>query len=348
MKRISLTTILFVIFMPTVTVATDVGGIINTDTTWDLAGSPYNLTSIVQVAEGVTLTIEPGVIINRGETVNVIEFWGSLLAVGNHSARIFFNGITLLGISSTRIDFAEFGGAGAQIYGSDLTLKESIFRDGTQVYCGDCYVEQNIFYDALLSVQGSGLDVIRNNVFYAEVRNPLAMGIPAFCSNPTIEYNSFLKTDSTAIELSPGDVECTVTATNNYWNTTDTSIIDSMIYDRNDNLHISGDVVYTPFLAAPHPDTPPNTSFKASITAGRPPITVNFTDQSILGITSWEWDFGDGSTSTKQNPSHIYTDYGNYTVSLTVSDILGMQDTYTDTITLTRAMPGMPLLLLDD
>ncbi len=37
-------------------------------------------------------------------------------------------------------------------------------------------------------------------------------------------------------------------------------------------------------------------------------------------VTSWNWDFGDGQTSTVQNPNHIFTSDGNYTISLTVGD----------------------------
>lgn len=37
-------------------------------------------------------------------------------------------------------------------------------------------------------------------------------------------------------------------------------------------------------------------------------------------ITSWLWNFGDGSTSTQQNPNHVYTAAGTYNVSLTVGD----------------------------
>jgi len=356
MQRVAASiTLAFLVFSPHFSLATDVGGIINTDTTWDLAGSPYNLTSTVQVAEGVTLTVEPGVIINRGEQVTLIEFWGSLWAVGTDSNKIFFNGITLDWMdpnTSMRIEFVEMFGGG-QIYGSDLTLKNSILR-GSDVYLrygGDCYVEQNIFYNASLGIQNhSGLNIVRNNVFYRDIGSSNAIFITAYCSDPTIEYNSFLNTDLIAIYLSSGDVECAVIATNNYWNTTDTGVIDSMIYDRNDNLTIDGYVVYTPFLNAPHPDTPPNASFEAYPTVGQAPLTVNFTDESILAITSWGWDFGDGSTSSQQNPSHTYTNLGSYTVSLTVTDILGIQDTYSHTITLRErvAIHSIPLLLLDD
>ena len=57
--------------------------------------------------------------------------------------------------------------------------------------------------------------------------------------------------------------------------------------------------------------------------------TVSFTDTSHTNkdIVSWAWDFGDGSTSDIQNPSHQYTSTGQYDVELTVTDI----DTDTDT-----------------
>src|SRR5207245_10646144 len=52
------------------------------------------------------------------------------------------------------------------------------------------------------------------------------------------------------------------------------------------------------------------------------PLTVQCTDESTPGtspITGRLWDFGDASTSTAANPSHIYTTPGTYTVVLSVS-----------------------------
>ncbi len=63
----------------------------------------------------------------------------------------------------------------------------------------------------------------------------------------------------------------------------------------------------------------PTANFTASPTSGCAPLTVNFTDQSTGDITSWSWDFGDGTTSTEQNPTHTYNSAGTYTVSLTVT-----------------------------
>jgi PKD repeat protein len=54
--------------------------------------------------------------------------------------------------------------------------------------------------------------------------------------------------------------------------------------------------------------------------------------------TSWFWDFGDGNTSTDQNPTHIYTAPGLYTVSLTVSNEYGT-DTETKIYYINVTMP---------
>lgn len=73
---------------------------------------------------------------------------------------------------------------------------------------------------------------------------------------------------------------------------------------------------------------------------------VSFADESYDkdgSIVSWEWDFGDGSTSTEVEPSHIYTSEGNYTVTLTVRDDKGAEDAKRLTIMVggTQASPPM-------
>ncbi len=57
--------------------------------------------------------------------------------------------------------------------------------------------------------------------------------------------------------------------------------------------------------------------------SGNSPLTVQFTDVSSNTPTSWLWDFGDGVTSTLQNPTHTYSAVGSYTVSLTATNAAG-------------------------
>ena len=58
----------------------------------------------------------------------------------------------------------------------------------------------------------------------------------------------------------------------------------------------------------------------ASPVAGQ---SVQFTDTSTGGPTSWQWNFGDGTSSTAQNPAHTYTTAGSKTVTLTVTNSTG-------------------------
>jgi len=75
--------------------------------------------------------------------------------------------------------------------------------------------------------------------------------------------------------------------------------------------------------------------FDAEVRSGSSPLTVDFVDQSELYsgtdlelvITGWLWDFGDGSSSDIQNPSHTYAEPGVYDASLTVTDANGGQQT---------------------
>lgn len=66
------------------------------------------------------------------------------------------------------------------------------------------------------------------------------------------------------------------------------------------------------------------------MTGGYAPLIVQFTDLSE-NAEAWNWNFGDESASSEQNPVHTYSVAGNYTVSLTVNNEDG-QSTETGSI----------------
>ena len=72
----------------------------------------------------------------------------------------------------------------------------------------------------------------------------------------------------------------------------------------------------------------PTAAFSGTPLTGDAPLSVSFTDASTNTPTSWAWDFGDGGTSTSQNPSHNYTVAGTYDVELVATNA-GGSDTET-------------------
>lgn len=65
--------------------------------------------------------------------------------------------------------------------------------------------------------------------------------------------------------------------------------------------------------------TAPVAAFTQSIASGQAPLTVQFTDTSRGAVTSYFWNFSDGSTSSQRNPAHTFTTPGLYNVFLTIT-----------------------------
>ncbi|MFQ5499930.1 MAG: PKD domain-containing protein, partial [Candidatus Zixiibacteriota bacterium] len=121
-------------------------------------------------------------------------------------------------------------------------------------------------------------------------------------SGPVWENNQLC-----GVVLQSGDFVYTLTATNQFGSTTcDVSVSFTL-------------------------ENPPVADFSYTPTSGQAPLTVNFTDQSSGTALSYHWDFGDGNSSSSQNPSNTYVVPGIYDVTLVVtnscgSDTLGIGD----------------------
>ena len=95
---------------------------------------------------------------------------------------------------------------------------------------------------------------------------------------------------------------------------------------------------------------PPSSSFTSDKTSGQTPLTVQFTDLSTGGPTGWQWDFGDGSSSTAQNPIHTFPpnsgpDNASYIIKLTVTNAGG--STTSQKLIMVNPLPPVALFTAD-
>ncbi len=94
---------------------------------------------------------------------------------------------------------------------------------------------------------------------------------------------------------------------------------------------ISGSI-YTDYLpltynTGSNPGTALNADFSGTPLSGNKPLSVAFTDKSSGSPTTWNWNFGDGNTSTEKSPTHTYYNPGKYDITLTVTNSTGVTDT---------------------
>ena len=110
-----------------------------------------------------------------------------------------------------------------------------------------------------------------------------------------------------------------------------------------DGVHFPSD--FSNDVSATVPYSEPVADFSASTTTGTAPLAMNFVSTSTGYIDTYTWSFGDGTTSSTQNPVHVYAAAGDYTVSLTVAGPGGRSSqTHSDYITVSAWVPEHPRL----
>lgn len=238
----------------------------------------------VQIPSDVTLTIEPGVTITMPSEGDMFLLHGTISAAGTINNKIVFDGggnsviiTTLGGAGNADFDYCIIRN-GYRVWdrGGYFNLRHSEIMNFISDWSGyqflkaciclespssNCNIEYNRFINTggFYAYQAAGRICeihIQYNLFH-EMSSPIsnAGGSPGR-SEMLVKYNSFIDIEGIVLSLEPDFESTNMNATENYWGTLDTDIIDQNIYDGNDNIRVKNYIDYLPILTAPHPDTP--------------------------------------------------------------------------------------------
>ncbi|MBF0117705.1 MAG: right-handed parallel beta-helix repeat-containing protein [Desulfobacterales bacterium] len=317
-------------------------GTLSKDEKWS---GTVTLTGTITVPKVFNIIIEPGTIVNLASDV-VIHVYGILHAAGTSSNKIKFNGtsktgrIQLEGAGGSTISYSEISGLNNGIYikQSIPVIKNNVIKlntTGVYVYQGSPSIINNIIENNnengiyIYSYASGGtydFNTVKNSNY----------GINFSSSSNMTFKNSIIVENTYGIYDGGGGIA--TSQYNNVWNNTTNYYNVSVGTGAISNDPIFADAEYHISSSSTCKTasecgreigrygtcaSQPTADFTSDPTTGVAPLTVNFTDKSTGEIDSWSWDFGDGESSTQQNPTHIYNSNGKYTVTLNISGIGG-------------------------
>jgi parallel beta-helix repeat protein len=271
-------------------------------------------------ANQATNNTNNGILLNSGAGTFISE---------NNATQNGDSGLLLTGSSKNRIGQNTLTGnaVGFRAEGSsDNSLVQNLIT--TNGYAGVSLAQSSnrntIFHNTVrendkgIVVADSEMNVITDNIF-SNLVNALLAGNPGM--------NAWNISEGTGPNIAGGPYQG-----GNFWTTPGKKGFSDVAVD-NDHDGFSdqpltigaNNVDQLPLLIYAQVQTPvlPTTSFTVDKTSGPAPIQIRFTDTSIGNPSQWLWDFGDGTTSSEQNPAHMYSWAGIFTVKLTTTTAAG-------------------------
>jgi hypothetical protein len=261
---------------------TTVGGELTGNTTWTTSNSPYIIETTILIPEQVTLTIESGVEIVTQLTSDalfvingIIDAQGtadSPINIDGNGASFIFKTNNLLSGGFMSLTYCNIKNA-ERAFWFDNTASINITHSDLSDLCQpshlwfpaqDSYIEYNTF------VNSSGIEIATDDYYsnaYGMVNvryNLFTLNQGFFISNlasyglnkVNVNNNTFINTNGIVLVVERGYTTVDMDASQNYWGTSDTSIIDLMIFDKNDDSSCNSYINYIPIIDAPNPETP--------------------------------------------------------------------------------------------
>ena len=232
---------------------TEVGGIINSDTTWTLANSPYIITGTVQVPSDITLIIDQGVTVkvNSGEKIKIA---GILNVNGSENLPIKFisnddnrwSGIEFINSVDSYINNATIKNAiqAIELQGvSPVIFTGNLFQNNSSVitdsggyqnmqFLNNTFLNNTIVFSGIRTLDDNRFE---NNIF---VDNNSVFDYGYYFGNTVISNNNFINNNFIIKAPENGYGYGNVEILNNWWGTVNKNVIDNYIEDGNDDVSL--------------------------------------------------------------------------------------------------------------
>jgi hypothetical protein len=244
-----------------------VSGIYRTDTTWQASQSPYMVEGRIQIAAGVTLTIEPGVTVLGNN--NALESWGSVSMLGTSEHPILVQDLYLSDFSTAdnpgkvTLSYVEYvrGSLLATTTAAWVEMTDSVVRSMSSPVSLPGGVseahrfERNLFFGTC-GISSVGSLTLRDNTFASTYYYCSSLYFSNLEGSVVAASNSFYPSPYTTNETMVVAGATSVDLRESYWGGLSDEDLPARIYDNNDDLNIAGAVEYEPTATEPSADAP--------------------------------------------------------------------------------------------
>ncbi len=321
------------------TTGTYVQGTLWDNTTWTAKNSPYIVSNTVEIPSNATLTIEAGVTVTSGMSGSAPLFLvnGTVIADGTVDNEIVFDGRGNANFFQQNSDSAFINLSYCTIRNGDSFLYQghgsfSLSNSLLDTLCyqsiirsqQDIYMVNNTFVSTAGFYVETSTNIYMDNNLVTRNAGPL---ITMGDGSAILRNNSFVNINGYLLKLSPESnyANPTIDAASNYWGTTNTTLIDSMLYDEHNDPSCNGLITYLPILQVTDSSTPPDTYNLTIYTIGDGTVvpdnstyfaysTVNLSAHSAQG---WSFNGWSGDASGNGNTTLIMDSNKNVTATFT-------------------------------
>jgi len=312
------------------------------------------MTTDFQIASGATLTIEAGTTINGNG--NLLTVFGNVNFQGTATSHITTNNLNFSlssnsnQVGNIQLDYVDLNNGnflapnGYGMYGKfDITNSNFAGVGGFYIWyptSPSTFVGNTFYKSSGLSIgtNGTGSVLVKNNSFTEQTTSYAVESWANYNSGIQVVNNSFLTSNKVALAVKDKYDAARITAIDNYFGTSDLTIINSMILDQTDSLTYAS-VISTSYTANPSPSTP--TTAPAANSA---PVANAGTNQSVVlgavtldgtasfdansDVLTYKWSFGTKptgslaalSSNVTPKPSFTADLAGTYVLTLIVND----------------------------
>jgi len=327
--------------------------IISQNTTWR-KGEVINMTTDFQIASGATLTIEPGTTINGNG--NLLTVFGNVIFQGNATYHITTNNLNFSlssnsnQVGNIQLDYVDVNNGnflapnGYGMYGKfDVTNSNFVGVGGFYIWyptSPSTFVGNTFYKSSGLSIgtNGTGSVLVKNNSFTEQTTSYAVESWANYNSGILVENNSFLTSNKVALAVKDNYDAARLTALDNYFGTSDLTIINSMILDQTDSLTYAS-VISTSYTAKPSSSTPTtapaaNSAPVANAGANQSVVLGNVTLDGTASLDAnndpltYKWSLANKpvgssvalSSATSAKPTFTADVAGTYVLTLIVND----------------------------